>query len=808
MKKVKVLSILLCLVMVLSVLTILPNVISAKVIDIADEGGSVDLAVTGGMALDQLKAKFPDGAYWNHVVTDWSNNGDELKARWDDSFADSYTWTPCATHNGTASVGQVDCNACYGAIQCKGFANKLSYDAFGSHCVDWGTVSAWNCKSGDVIHYYASDTDPEWGHWAMVIGRSGSTVYFGEANRGGNCKISWGRAMNIGSFSSSTCYSAPYELPPSSGNLPEGWLDSVVVDNNEITVKGWAYDKDCPNRPIDVHIYVGDGCHITTANLDLDPGVTSYTGYSNHCFQTTFTTNKSGSQEVKAYGINVDKNGTPVGTGNAQLNQSFTVNITQITGSNLGDDFYANIITGKNGLAVGADSDDNVRVQTRDGRDNQIWHFQRNSDGTYCITNVGQNKYLDNTGGAWGHPDGIKLFSSSDIDAQRWYVQLTNSGYSFIPKSSKTSAATVSGASFSEGTYIIDRQYNESIAQIFTIDYVGLKPAVTSTYNGHTYELYDITCSWHQAYRTCEQLGGHLVTIASKGENDFVWSLKYSGTKKSDYLWLGATDEINEGTWQWITGESFTYHPWASTQPDNAGSAEHYLEMNADSSWNDLTKYYNPHHPVFICEYDNTSINASAYTPSKTTTYNNKTYEYYNTEVMWSTAKAICEAKGGHLVIINDTSENKAVNDLAKNRVWLGFSDIGTEGRFIDVLGNELTYSNWLSGEPNNYYMCENYAEMYADGTWNDARYAKRGFVCEYELPNYLGDVDGDGSITITDATTIQRYIAEYELPNPDIIQKCGDVDGDGSITVTDATTIQKYIAEYELPYPIGEPVA
>ena len=596
--------------------------------------------------------------------------------------------------------------------------------------------------------------------------------------------------------------------PTDEGYLPLGWLDSVKVVNNEVTVKGWAYDKDCPNRPIDVHIYVGDECHITTANLDLDPGVTSYTGYSNHCFQTTFTTNKSGSQEVKAYGINVDKNGTPVGTGNAQLNQSFTVNITQITGSNLGDDFYANIITGKNGLAVGADSDDNVRVQTRDGRDNQIWHFQRNSDGTYCITNVGQNKYLDNTGGAWGHPDGIKLFSSSDIDAQRWYVQLTNSGYSFIPKSSKTSAATVSLASFSEGTYIIGRQYKESIAQIFTIDYVGLKPAVTSTYNGHTYELYDITCSWHQAYRTCEQLGGHLVTIASKGENDFVWSLKYSGTKKSDYLWLGATDEINEGTWQWITGESFTYHPWASTQPDNAGSAEHYLEMNADSSWNDLTKYYNPHHPVFICEYDNTSINASAYTPSKTTTYNNKTYEYYNTEVMWSTAKAICEAKGGHLVIINDTSENKAVNDLAKNRVWLGFSDIGTEGRFIDVLGNELTYSNWLSGEPNNYYMCENYAEMYADGTWNDARYAKRGFVCEYELPNYLGDVDGDGSITITDATTIQRYIAEYELPNPDIIQKCGDVDGDGSITVTDATTIQKYIAEYELPYPIGEPVA
>lgn len=774
----KVLSMIICLMMIISVFSVLPLNVGA-VAGIANNG-------LGGIYIDINAAPYTDGR-WYEYGDPYGNSGctwfvgarvmqltgkgsyfTQNPSSWYYSYGPSLGFNTVSTpqapsvicYSGhVAILEKIEGNTAFvsegGVNQYKHYGNWQNYASGNSYCVihaiEVGEIASWCGYRNDFLGY----------------------LYLGEPDR-----------------------------------LPEGWLDSVKVVNNEVTVKGWAYDKDCPNRPIDVHIYVGDECHITTANLDLDPGVTSYTGYSNHCFQTTFTTNKSGSQEVKAYGINVDKNGTPVGTGNAQLNQSFTVNITQITGSNLGDDFYANIITGKNGLAVGADSDDNVRVQTRDGRDNQIWHFQRNSDGTYCITNVGQNKCLDNTGGAWGHPDGIKLFSSSDIDAQRWYVQLTNSGYSFIPKSSKTSAATVSLASFSEGTYIIGRQYKESIAQIFTIDYVGLKPAVTSTYNGHTYELYDITCSWHQAYRTCEQLGGHLVTIASKGENDFVWSLKYSGTKKSDYLWLGATDEINEGTWQWITGESFTYHPWASTQPDNAGSAEHYLEMNADSSWNDLTKYYNPHHPVFICEYDNTSINASAYTPSKTTTYNNKTYEYYNTEVMWSTAKAICEAKGGHLVIINDTSENKAVNDLAKNRVWLGFSDIGTEGRFIDVLGNELTYSNWLSGEPNNYYMCENYAEMYADGTWNDARYAKRGFVCEYELPNYLGDVDGDGSITITDATTIQRYIAEYELPNPDIIQKCGDVDGDGSITVTDATTIQKYIAEYELPYPIGEPVA
>ena len=227
--------------------------------------------------------------------------------------------------------------------------------------------------------------------------------------------------------------------------------------------------------------------------------------------------------------------------------------------------------------------------------------------------------------------------------------------------------------------------------------------------------------------------------------------------------------------------------------------------MTADSTWNDVQKNYNSHHPVFICEYDNTPVDASAYSPSKTTTYNNKVYEYYNTEVMWSTAKAICEAKGGHLVIIDDASENKAVNELANNRVWLGFSDIGTEGRFTDVLGNDLTYTNWYSGEPNNYYMCENYGEMYADGTWNDARYAKRGFVCEYEDTPVLGDIDGDGDAGVTDATFVQRYATGILVPYTDEQMLCCDIDGNGIADVADATFIQRYATGLYVPYAIGK---
>lgn len=56
--------------------------------------------------------------------------------------------------------------------------------------------------------------------------------------------------------------------------------------------------------------------------------------------------------------------------------------------------------------------------------------------------------------------------------------------------------------------------------------------------------------------------------------------------------------------------------------------------------------------------------------------------------------------------------------------------------------------------------------------------------------PVVLGDVDGDGALTVKDATYIQKHLAEYPEYSQ-ISLKVGDVDGDGRISVKDATTIQ-----------------
>ena len=70
--------------------------------------------------------------------------------------------------------------------------------------------------------------------------------------------------------------------------------------------------------------------------------------------------------------------------------------------------------------------------------------------------------------------------------------------------------------------------------------------------------------------------------------------------------------------------------------------------------------------------------------------------------------------------------------------------------------------------------------------------------------PAILGDVDGDGQVTIKDVSAIQLYIAE-ELSADDINLQAADIDGNGSVNISDATALQLFLAEYDVDYPIGQ---
>lgn len=110
--------------------------------------------------------------------------------------------------------------------------------------------------------------------------------------------------------------------------------------------------------------------------------------------------------------------------------------------------------------------------------------------------------------------------------------------------------------------------------------------------NGHTYELVlsGTPIAWDAAEAACEARGGHLATITSAQENEFVAGLVVGGGRNA---FLGGhqvdpSAPANVG-WSWVTGEPWSYTNWANGEPNDQGSpSEWVLEMWSNHQWNDV----------------------------------------------------------------------------------------------------------------------------------------------------------------------------------------------------------------------------
>lgn len=69
-----------------------------------------------------------------------------------------------------------------------------------------------------------------------------------------------------------------------------------------------------------------------------------------------------------------------------------------------------------------------------------------------------------------------------------------------------------------------------------------------------------------------------------------------------------------------------------------------------------------------------------------------------------------------------------------------------------------------------------------------------------------LGDVDGNGRITVRDATTIQKSLSGMEILDP-LSKKLADVDGNGKVVIKDVSTLQKWLSGSKISYAIGKTV-
>ena len=81
-------------------------------------------------------------------------------------------------------------------------------------------------------------------------------------------------------------------------------------------------------------------------------------------------------------------------------------------------------------------------------------------------------------------------------------------------------------------------------------------------------------------------------------------------------------------------------------------------------------------------------------------------YKFYDNMDWWS-AKNICDQHGAVLPVPKSFEENEYFATLGlqngQNRhIWLDINDISNEGVFVDHDGKPITFTNWMSGEPNN----------------------------------------------------------------------------------------------------------
>ena len=277
------------------------------------------------------------------------------------------------------------------------------------------------------------------------------------------------------------------------------------------------------------------------------------------------------------------------------------------------------------------------------------------------------------------------------------------------------------------------------------------------SYNGHYYAAIKYKASgWHDAEAYCEFLGGHLATITTEGEQNAV-AITLSAEDPGNYnYWLGASDEAEEGKWQWVTGEAFGYTFWGGKEP--SGGSEDFLEFYGtypNYGWNDSGDNRDNY---VVCEWDNirsvivpdtrtfTDIDGEEIT-LEIYSYGNHYYAFVTEAKLWTDAEKYAEYLGGYLATVANEPENTFLYSVNKYKgynstFYLGGSDEAEEGNWQWVFGDAFSYTHWASGEPNNGSGNQDHNTLRTDGYWDDDYNTKANyFIIEWDRLSDMGNI-------------------------------------------------------------------
>ena len=133
-------------------------------------------------------------------------------------------------------------------------------------------------------------------------------------------------------------------------------------------------------------------------------------------------------------------------------------------------------------------------------------------------------------------------------------------------------------------------------------------------FNGHTYEVIKVAVPWIEAKAYCEKIGGHLATINTEEEQRFIEESFLTGSGNT--YWLGGYAPETVQSFEWITGEEFSFTNWDPGEPNlEIEKALHMYDYSNSrfGKWNNCPE---KDYIYFICEWEY-EINPNSYSFSE-----------------------------------------------------------------------------------------------------------------------------------------------------------------------------------------------
>lgn len=331
-----------------------------------------------------------------------------------------------------------------------------------------------------------------------------------------------------------------------------------------------------------------------------------------------------------------------------------------------------------------------------------------------------------------------------------------------------------------------------------SVSQTNIAPVAQVTFNDHVYTLYTGAEDQAQAAAYAETAGGYLATLTSADEQLAVNSL-FAQTD-IPAAWIGLQYEQGVGTW--TNDEWFLYKNFATDIELTDGKGFVFTDKVADGTltgrWGTCTdsltvgeQTYKASAFGFIVETGDAFPVSVAKVSEVVCDENDTMYVLFDGSLDYAYAKRFCEEMGGELAVISDETELGAVMNLTMTAdasyrigakmndkdewVWEDGSVTGAYDLPAGYEGNELMF---VADSTNGILLTNGAAETLC------------GFICEIKLQRVsMGDVDGDGVISASDARDVLRHVVSLETDST-LIEQLGDANGDNTIDAGDARVV------------------